>query len=240
LERLNWYKQRRIEETYRSINLTLKRLNELSTQKDPLVGTRFQQNLRHLGDTLNTIGQLIKDEPWRLRAYYETVSVATLLKRSLERVDHLIKQRQLWSQVHNNEGNLSIAGDVTKIEAILYELLVTACHRCQPSGRIDIWCRSLEDRWLELSITDNGVIEPRLVAELQAGRSVDLLAPSTLDQPPGLHLLVCQSLIKQMGGEFNLYKLEDGRVLSRLVIPLAGGAPTDKTYANRGNTTGFF
>ena len=84
------------------------------------------------------------------------------------------------------------------------------------------------------------MIEPRLVAELQAGRSVDLLAPSTLDQPPGLHLLVCQSLIKQMGGEFNLYKLEDGRVLSRLVIPLAAGAPTDKTYANRGNTTGFF
>ncbi|MEP0872166.1 GAF domain-containing protein [Trichocoleus desertorum AS-A10] len=240
LERLNWYKQRRIEELYRSLNLTLKRLSELSTQKDPLVGTRLQQNLRQMGDALNTVGQLIKDEPWRLRAYYETVPLATLLKRSLERVDYLIKQRQLWSQVHNNEGNLSIAGDITKIEAILYELLVTACYRCQPSGRIDIWCRTLEERWLELSITDNGVIEPRLVAELQTGRSVDLLAPSTLDQPPGLHLLVCQSLIKQMGGEFNLYKLEDGRVLSRLVIPLAAATPTDKTYANRGNTTGFF
>lgn len=239
LERINWYKQRRIEEIYRSMNLSLKRLNELTTQKDPLVGTRFQQILRQMGDSLNPLSQLIKDEPWRLRAYYETVPLATLLKRSLERVDSLIKQRQLWSQVHNNEGNLTIGGDIVKIEAVLYEILVTACYRCQPSGRIDIWCRTLEQRWLELSITDSGVIEPRLVAELQTGRSVDLLAPSTLDQPPGLHLLICQSMMKQMGGEFNLYKLEDGRILSRLVIPLSSGSPTDKTQIMRGETTTF-
>lgn len=241
LERLNWYKQRRIEEIYRSVSLGVKRLNELSNQKDALVGTRYQQILRQLGDSLSSISQLIKDEQWRLRAYYETAPLATILKRSLERVESLIQQRQLWSQVHNNEGNLTLGGDIFKIEAVLYELLVSACYRCQPGGRIDIWCRTLEQRWLEISITDNGVIEPRLITELQTGRSIDLLAPSTLDQPPGLHLLVCQSLVKQMGGEFNLYKLEDGRVLSRLMLPLSSGAPTDRNRTtSRENTTGFF
>jgi len=88
-------------------------------------------------------------------------------------------------------------------------------------GRIDIWCRTLDPHWLELSITDNGVIEPRLLEELHTGRSQDLLAPSTLDQPPGLHLFICQSLMQQIGGEFNLYKLEDSRILSRLIIPIS-------------------
>jgi hypothetical protein len=45
--------------------------------------------------------------------------------------------------------------------------------------------------------------------------------PSTLDRPPGLHLWICQSLIQQIGGQLKLYQIEDGRVLSRLLIPIA-------------------
>lgn len=36
---------------------------------------------------------------------------------------------------------MSISGDIVKIELVLYELLVAACHRSEPGGRIDIWCR---------------------------------------------------------------------------------------------------
>jgi phosphoglycerate-specific signal transduction histidine kinase len=134
-------------------------------------------------------------------------------------VDHLIKQRQLWSQVHNEE-TLTVGGDIGKIEFVLHEILLFACRRSPNSGRLDIWCRPLDAQWLELSITDNGVIEPRLVEELHIGRSQDLLMPSTLDYPPGLHLAICQSLMETVGGEFTLFKLEDERVLSRLIIPI--------------------
>ncbi|MGA7936155.1 MAG: ATP-binding protein, partial [Kovacikia sp.] len=226
LERLNWYKHRRLEDLYRSVTIGLKRLGELNNPKDPLFITRQQQVLRQLNDAVVPLTPLIQEEQWQLQTFPQTTSLISLLKRAMERVDPLIKQRQLWSQVHNeNEANLTIGSDVIKIELVLYELLLIACLRSESGGRIDIWCRQIDSRWLELSITDNGQIEPQLITELETSRANDLLSPSLLDHPPGLHLMVCQAVMKQIGGEFNLYKLEDDRILSRLVLPLA---PTNR------------
>jgi phosphoglycerate-specific signal transduction histidine kinase len=116
---------------------------------------------------------------------------------------------------------MAIAGDIVKIELVLHELLVAACYRSHGS-RIDIWCRRLDDeRSLEVSITDNGKIEPQLIAALSNNTPKDVLAPSHLDQPPGLHLLICQNLMQQLGGELHFYQLPDHRVVSRLLLPLA-------------------
>ena len=219
LERLNWYKHRRLEDTYRSLSISLRRLNELGNLKDPLAGTRQQQLVRQMNEAIVPLAQLIQEEQWRLRTYAHTIPLISLLKRGLERVDAALKQRQLWSQVHN-ETNLTVVGDVTKIELVLYELLLAACLRSQSGGRIDLWCRPIDSRWLEVAITDSGLMEPRLFADLEAGRSADLLSPSTLDQPPGLHLMICQSLMQQIGGELSFYRLEDDRTVSRLVLPL--------------------
>ncbi|NET35782.1 MAG: GAF domain-containing protein [Cyanothece sp. SIO1E1] len=229
LEILNWYKHRRLEEVYRTLGANVKRLNELSHQKKPADGMHYQQILRQLGGVLTGITPLLKHEQWQLRSEYETMPLAGLLKRLLERADAMIKQRQLWSQVHN-ESNAIIGGDIIKIEFVLYELLIAACRRSPAGGRIDIWCRSLDTEWLEFSITDNGVIEPRLIHELSTGRPEDLLAPSTLDQPPGLNLAICQSLMQQIGGEFSLYKLEDERILSRVVMPIATSNSSSKGH----------
>ncbi|MDX2216336.1 MAG: GAF domain-containing protein [Oculatellaceae cyanobacterium bins.114] len=232
LERLNWYKQRRIEDIYRTLGLGVRRLNELSHQKDALASMRYHQIIRQLGNTLSAIAPVLRQENWQLHLEYETIPLVSMLKRALERVETLIKQRQLWSQVHNDT-NLSIGGDVPKIEFVLYELLTSACLRSPPGGRLDVWCRPMDARWLEISLTDNGVIEPRLIEELHTGRSNDLLAPSTLDTPPGLHLSICQSLMQQLGGEFNLYRLEDGRILSRLILPIATNTPSGAATRTR-------
>jgi GAF domain-containing protein len=219
LERLNWYKQRRIEEIYRTLGIGIKRLNELSHQRDALASMRYHQILRQLGNTLSSMVPVLKYEQWQLRTEVETTPLPTLLRRAMERVEHLIAQRQLWSQVHNEE-TLTVGGDISKLEFVLHEILLFACRRSPNQGRLDVWCRPLDAQWLELSITDNGVIEPRLVEELNSGRSQDLLLPSTLDYPPGLHLSICQTLMETIGGEFSLFQLEDGRVLSRLIIPI--------------------
>jgi GAF domain-containing protein len=231
LERLNWYKHRRLEEAYRTVLAGLKRLDELGAPKDTLYATRQQQIVRQMSDAITPLGQVLQEETWKVRTYPTAISLVTLLKRSLERVDFLIKQRQLWSQVHN-ENPLNIGGDIPKIELILYELLLNACQRCDTGGRIDIWCRQVDSRWLELSITDNGHVEPRLLNELESGRT-DWLAASILDHPPGLHLAICQSLIKQIGGSFNFYKVEDGRLVSSLVLPLEGNPAIGSTKKPR-------
>ena len=135
---------------------------------------------------------------------------------------------------------MAIAGDIVKIELVIHELLVTACNRSQTGGRIDIWCRRLDasknvdtkhssasigdehQTSLELSITYNGAIEPQLLTELHNNTPKDMLASSNLDQPPGLHLLICQNLMQELGGELNFYQLPDNRVVSRLLLPLVG------------------
>lgn len=227
LERLNWYKHRRLEDTYRTLITSLKRFNELGNSKDPLYNTRQQQILRQLSDGVAPLAALVQSEQWQLCYHNQTISLISLLKRALERVDWLIKQRQLWSQVHD-ETNLTISGDTDKIELILYELLAIACYRSSAGGRIDLWCRQIDNRWFELSITDNGQVEPGLLDDLETGRSRDLLATSKLDQPPGLHLAICQSLAQLAGCELTVYALEDNRTVSRLVLPIATEASPAK------------
>ncbi len=222
LERLNWYKHRRLEDVQRSVATGLKRLDELGAPKEPLFATRQQQILRQLKDAIAPVTEVIAAEQWQFQTQSASITLITLLKRALERVDGVIKARQLWSQVHD-ETTINIGGDVLKIELIVYELLLDACQRSSIGGRIDLWCRQIDIRWFELSITDSGHVESHLFTALESDRT-DWLAPSLLDHPPGLHLLICQALMQQVGGEFNFYKLEDGRNTSRLVLPIAGTA----------------
>lgn len=238
LKLINWYKQRRTEEIYRSCGAEVKKIYNLGLPKDALTLTRYQQGLRQLSNTMGSLTSMLKHEQWQLQYNSGKIPLVSLLKRALERVDRLIKQRQLWSQVHGDTG-VSIAGDIVKVELVLSELLAIACQRSVAGGRIDIWSAFGESadaphkgpnsqsqinnsRLLELSFTYAGVLDPRLISELQSSR-LDLLAPSTLDLPPGLNLIICQSLMRRMGGDLNIYQLEDGRLLSRLLLPIPNG-----------------
>ncbi|MBE9205252.1 GAF domain-containing protein [Nostoc sp. LEGE 06077] len=245
LRQLNWYKHRRLEEIQRTATQLLSQIEDVGIPTNELTQTRYKLLLRQLDHTTAAMTALVKLEQWQLHQSSETMPIATLLKRSLERVDNLLKQRKLWAGVHGlgqsatdtDSGNsgiflkglqpssypssLAIAGDIVKFELVLYELLVVACNRSQSGGRIDIWCRRLEEGLLELSITDNGVIEPHLLAALQNQTPKDILVTSYLNQPPALHLLICQQLMQQLGGELHFYQLPDHRVVSRLLLPLA-------------------
>ncbi len=189
-------------------------------QKDTLTNLRYQQLLRHIGNALSSTTSLLKQEKWRLHTNYEIVLVANLLRRLLERLDPLIKRRQLQLVAHR-EGNWSIRGDGLKLELVLYELLVNTCFRSQPQGILELRCKIVDNKWLELSITDNGEIDPQMLAELKMGFLPDLLAPSTLVTPPGKHLIICQRIIQQMGGRFSMELLDKGSVVTRLILPLA-------------------
>jgi signal transduction histidine kinase len=251
LRQLNWYKHRRLEEIQRTATQLLSQIQDLGIPANELTQTRYRLLLRQLDHTTAAMTALVKLEQWQLHQSSETMPISTLLKRSLERVENLLKQRKLWAGVHGLEqgatdadvGNssllfkglqtagfassLAIAGDIVKFELVLHELLVMACDRSQSGGRIDIWCRRLEEGLLELSITDNGIIEPHLLAALHHQTPKDVLATSPLNQPPGLHLLICQQLMQQLGGDLHFYQLPDNRVVSRLLLPLA----VDSAYA---------
>lgn len=263
LRQLNWYKHRRLEEIQRITALSLRQIHDLGIPANELTQMRYELLLRQLDHTAASMSGMLKLEQWQLHISWETMPIASLLKRSLERIENLIKQQKLWIGVHglgqqieeqspknssltigiptsSAQSAMAIAGDIVKIELVIHELLVNACNCSQSGGRIDIWCRRLDaskssdskrsyesggtehQTSLELSITYNGAIEPQLLTELHDNRFKDVLAPSKLDQPPGLHLLICQNLMQVLGGELNFYQLPDNRVVSRLLLTLVG------------------
>ena len=239
LEQLNWYKHQSLEYLCWATKGYVKRLGNLNPATKNGANNssetsgggqinmmRYQQILRYMNQLLSDIHPLIRDEQWQFSQTETTIRLVSLLKRSLARVNPLIQQRQLWTKVHN-EQNLVIVGDIAKVELVLHEVLSAACRRAPQHSGLDIWCRPLDFNWLELSITDQGTINPQLRDELHHGRPTDWLAHSWLDFPPGLHLAICQSIIQKIGGEFNIYTLEDGRVLSQMTLRIDhGDSPT--------------
>jgi signal transduction histidine kinase len=220
LEMVNWYKHRRLEELYRNLVGASNHLIDLSTQLPASLATLAAPSLKHIRNSLTELPHLIKRESWRLRYGSDTGVLVSLLKRSIDRVEGLVKQNQLRIQVHNQEP-MSLTGDIGKIDLVLYEMILAACHRLSIGGKIDIWCQCIDNTWAEISMTDNGEIDLELLVELNQEASPDWLAANRqLQRAPGRHLRVCQQLSLQLQGRLDLYKLEDGRTLTRLVLPL--------------------
>jgi GAF domain-containing protein/signal transduction histidine kinase len=261
LQGLNWYKHRRLQEIHRMSALALNQIRDLGIPSNELTQMRYKLLLRQLNYINNSMIGMIKQEEWQLNISSETMSIGSLLKRTIERVDNLAKQQQIWIGVHGltqpteaaekpkndspsektiapaSSSPLATSGDIVKIELVIYELLVAACKRSPVGDRVDIWCRPLDDRLLEISITDHGKIEPQLLALLHENTLKDTLTSEHLNQPPGLHLLICQKLIQQLGGELQIYQLPDKRVVSRLVLPLAHHSSANSEGNTFGSTT---
>jgi GAF domain-containing protein len=219
LAELNWYKQHQIDDMKRLLGESLQRLNAFSFEQNIATNQRYQQMLRQLQIVLEKINTLSDKERWVLDTASETIPAVTLINRLMDRVNPMIQRQQIWTKVHC-DSHLSLVGDITKIEFVLHELMLNACDRSPAGGRIDIWCRQLDRRWLDMSITDQGKVPAALMKELSQEQLVDALSKSELEHPPGLNYKICQTLMTKLGGEFSLETLEDGRTLSRIVIPL--------------------
>ncbi|MEO0986336.1 MAG: GAF domain-containing protein [Cyanobacteria bacterium J06639_14] len=221
LQILNWYKHRRFEEAHRLLEIDQQRLSDPITQGKGLTAQRQMQLVRQLGNLIKGMQQVIDSEEWALKRQHQTTPLISLVNRLMERANPLIQTQHLWAKVHN-DSNVVIGGDLEKIEFVLFEIMAAACLRSPEQGRLDIWCRVLDRNCLELSITDDGDLPDQLLTELREGRSDDILVPSLLDKAPGLHFSICQTLMQQLGGEFSLQKLKDGRIMSRIVLAISG------------------
>jgi GAF domain-containing protein len=216
LTQLNWYKQHQLEDLTQNFKECLKQMSLQPSAAD----TQAKMLLQKMDALAKRLSDVTEHEKWVLKIRSQKTPLIGLLKRAMARANALVQERQLWTKVHC-ESNLIIAGDSSKIEFVLYELVAEACDRSPIGDRIDIWCRPLDESWLEVCVTHEGAIEPQILQELAKGQPIDLLSPSTLHQPHNSHLWVAQSLMQQLGGEFTLSQMEDGRVLSRVMLPLA-------------------
>ncbi len=226
LESLNWYKQRQLESISRLWADQTAHLPIFDTvPTGPPVGLRGlkytpQNPIVQLRKGFQSLDMVLKTEAWHLDDVPTAVPAATLLRRSLERIEPVVKDRQLWTQVHNLTTNVMLNAPAQKLELVLVELLLAACYRSKVGDRVDIWCRALQENWVELSITDQGRLNPYLVQALRNSDALNLSNNAMLQDPPGVHFKVCRTLVESWHGQFELTQLEDGRALSRLILPL--------------------
>lgn len=242
LEPLNWYKQRRFEELYCALSAGMKQLKPLqeavgTSRMSSLQQVRYEEIWRELEQTLSSVGRLLKHEQWELQPKDDGISIVKLFKEVLDRVEATAEKRQIWMQVHR-EGNVTVYADPRQLSIVFYEVLAAACRRSQVGDRIDIWYRPLASdpaKFLELSVTDNGTLDTRLLKEFQRRTTLenqgsrDALVASALDRPPGVSFLIFQRLMRQMGGDFLIEKLDDGRIVSRLLLRLSANPSSVKS-----------
>lgn len=223
LEALNWYKQRQVEQSLRQQQDCYTLLGKIVEQgPSSSQFNRVPAILTEVNQHQVAADNLLKQESWQLDVKMESISLVRLLRESLDQLEPMTRTRQLWTQVHHlTQKNLSVQSSKPHLEMVINEVLLAACFRSKSGGRIDIWCRALDQNWLDLSITDNGVLNPELVREFQCGDQRDLLKKSPLNDGVGRHLWVCQTLMRHLNGKLTLEILEDGRALSRLTLPLS-------------------
>jgi len=234
LQQLNWYKHQYLSDVQRNVTTLLNQIK--NTPEKEYSDIRHQPIIRQLDYANYHLTGLLNNEQWQLHLNSERIPVATLLKRALERVDNLLQQQKLWVGVHGlgsqahertpetrmshrSRYSFLIAGDIIKIELVIYQVLLAACKRSHVGGRIDIWCRRLDEGTLEISITDSGTIDAELLADLNHTQS--MISAEYSSQPLSLNLIVCQQLTKKMGGELQINQLQDNRIMSSLLLPLA-------------------
>lgn len=232
LKVLNWYKHRCLETLHQSVRESVSALLELDTQtRDqgvkpkfshfPLLEMHRHQLIHQLDATLTVLTPVLLEEQWQLTTNLQPIPLASLLKRSLRRVEPLYNQRQLVIQVHNLD-KLNIYGDRLKLECILFELLLTACLPPSPGTWVHLWCCPIRSHstatvqstsphpLLELLITESGSLD-------------DCLQTLTSSPPESLHSLnlkICQQILRSWGGDLQFYRLEANGYLIRLQLRL--------------------
>jgi GAF domain-containing protein len=223
LECLNWYKQRFLESELRQLQTTCDTLksseNAKGASRQPQT-ENLPRSVQSLEKTVQSLHTLLHTEDWRLQLNLDSLPLASILRRVMERIEPFIQSRQLWTQIHNLTPNTTLTGTSEKLELVLYELLLFACQRSNAGDRLDLWCRFINTDWIELSITDQGELDSRLLEDFQQAKTRDLLVPSLLEKGMGRHLRICQTLVERLGGRLELVRLEDDRILSRLTLPL--------------------
>ncbi|NJR69543.1 MAG: GAF domain-containing protein [Synechococcales cyanobacterium CRU_2_2] len=218
LEQLNWYKQFCGERFQLDFSTALNRIQETDGTSLSLSSC---QVLKNLNEQVQVMGDVFRQEQWSVQIREQTTPLIRLLKQAKQQLDPVISARQLWCQFHWSEvQQLQIQGDWLKLAGILQSVLVAACDRCLLGGRIDIWCRAQPDQMLEFSITDNGILDPLLLSALQPDAdSTDPILQGIWEVNPGLSLRLSQTLLTQLGGNLELLALDDGRTMSRVMIP---------------------
>lgn len=235
LTQLNWYKHRHLNLLQLNLISMLHRLQKYL----PPPEQRTDPNWKKIADLARGFQELVADlkplkqEYWSPKQKTEEISSVTLMRRVLRRVDVIVKRQKLWPRVHG-DASIALNAHAGRLELVLVEAIASIATRNRSDGRLDIWVQA-EESWFALSLVDSGKALPQeLIDSLDAARaggsSLAWLSPlyenPLLQQSPGRELYLCQAILAQMGGSFEVYCSGDGRTVTQIRLPVADSGDT--------------
>lgn len=182
----------------------------------------------HLLEMINDILDLSRIEAGTVKLALERQDLQPLLEAALAMVEKDASLRRLSISRSIDASARYAVGDATRIKQVLTNLLSNAVKYNVESGRIQVSSRRLDERMLEICVTDTGIgLEPRQLAQLfqpfnRLGRE------SGATEGTGIGLVISKRLAELMGGSLEVSSVAGQGSTFALRLPLA---PTQEMAA---------
>ncbi len=185
-----------------------------------------ERQVRHMARLLDDLLDVSRISRGRIELRPGPVDLADLIRRTVEAIDPLIRERGQELIVALPTEPATVTGDATRLEQVAMNLLNNAAKYTEPGGRIAVELRR-EGRELVLRIRDNGIgIAPEMLTRIfdpfvQVERRIDRSRGGV-----GIGLTLVRELVELHGGSVAAYSEGPGRG-SEFVVHLPAPAERD-------------
>jgi PAS domain S-box-containing protein len=185
-------------------SLTLLNVGALGTlpEKAKQVVSMAERNTLRLITLINDILDIEKLESGKLDMVFDTVSIKSVVERSLEAVKAFADQNGIRLEVQGTEGDVYADGD--RLVQVIVNLVSNAV-KFSPKGETVTIAVEHQQNWIEVKVVDHGRGIPAKYKNLLFQRFQQVEASDSRKKGgTGLGLAICKGIIEQHGGSIGV------------------------------------
>ncbi len=174
--------------------------------------------LDRLIEDLNTLSQA---ESGELAMYMDSVDVCSILKDlHLEKIQN-VQQKNLEIHLDVQENCPKVVVDTDRILQVIRNLITNAARYSEPEGVIMVSVKPTKDRFLQISVSDDGPGVPEDALKMIFQRCFRLDASRQRDtEGSGLGLPIARSIVERHNGEIWAENEPEGGLKISFIIPI--------------------
>jgi signal transduction histidine kinase/CheY-like chemotaxis protein len=204
--------------------LELKNKDEVSPAIMRTMHTHIDTMVRLLDDLLD-ISRISRK---KLQLQKEDAVIQTLIKRSLQMVEHMFRDKKITVELHLPEEPLHCYVDPVRVEQIIVNLLTNAAKYTEQDGSVTIVASQVKNM-IELRVKDTGIGIPKNMLERIFDPFQQIENKRRQSTGLGIGLTLTKSLVAMHSGEISAHSAGLGHGSEFIVrLPLLSPPPSSK------------
>ena len=152
----------------------------------------------------------MKFSPEKVNLYEKTVNVINLLSGNAK-----LKAITLTNRVDKNS---YVSADPNMLHSIIQNLTANSIKFSNKDGIIEIYSKKINENWIQITVSDNGIGMTEAQKENLFGLSVNSTKGTNDEKGTGLGFMICKEMIEKHGGSISVEsKLGEGTSISFLM-----------------------